>query len=169
VLSPLARQDVLLAKNLAFLPLVFIIGLVALTLATILAGLPLVLVLAAIAQLSALFFLLSTAGNVVSVLAPYRIAAGSLKPTKAPAKRMLLIFLWQLVFPLAMLPVLIPVGVGVLADHFGWFSGLWINLLLSVFGAIAAGLFHSLTLASAGQLLQRREQSILQVVTEEVE
>ncbi|MFO1500786.1 MAG: hypothetical protein U1G07_20770 [Verrucomicrobiota bacterium] len=169
VLSPLARQDILLAKNLAFLPLVFTIGLSVLALASVLGRLPATLVLAAIAQLFTLFFLLSLAGNVVSVLAPYRVSAGSLKPTKAPAKKMLLIFLWQLVFPLAMLPVFVPVGLGLLGEHFGWFSGAWMDLLLSIIAAVLAAAVYFLALARVGRLLQTREQAILQVVTAEVE
>ena len=45
-----------------------------------------VTILATLLQLIATFLLGCIAGNFVSIIAPYRIAAGSLKPTKTPVK-----------------------------------------------------------------------------------
>jgi hypothetical protein len=120
-------------------------------------------------QILTVYFLLSVAGNLVSVLAPYRIAAGSLKPTKAPAKKMLLIFLSHLLFPIALVPMAFPAAMGALAIKFQWLPGSLVELVLSLVLAIVVAGLYWLTLRSLGHLLQRRERDVLQAVTQEIE
>jgi len=64
--------------------------------------------LAAVFQLATLLLLGSLGGNLLSILIPFRIEAGSMKPTKMPALAMLVMLLCNLLFPVVMLPVFVP-------------------------------------------------------------
>jgi hypothetical protein len=169
VLLPVPRKQILLGKNLAFLPIALLTGLTILVLATLVLRISLSVFLAAVLQWVAAFLLVSMAGNLVSVLVPYHIAAGSLKRTKASAMTIFLIFVSHFLFPTAMIPLFVPPALGLLLSSVGWLPAGPVNLLLS---ALLAGLlvfFYRLSLAPLGNLLERREKQILQVVTEEVE
>src|SRR5258705_3070853 len=114
VLLPVRGNYTLLANNLSLAPIAFGLGLALLTLLKAVAHLPLLVFVAACCQLAATFLLLSMAGNFVSIMAPYRIGAGSLKPTKASGKTTLMIFFSHLLFPVAMAPIFIPPALGIL-------------------------------------------------------
>jgi len=169
VLLPVPRRQILLGKNLAFLPIAMLTGLTILVLAAFILRISPIVFLAAVLQWAAAFLLVSMAGNLVSVLVPYHIAAGSLKRTKTSAMTALLIFVWHLLFPTAMIPLFVPPALGLLLSSVGWLPAGPVNLLLSALLAGLLVLFYRLSLAPLGNLLERREKQILQVVTEEVE
>jgi ABC-2 type transport system permease protein len=169
VLLPVARRQILLAKNLAFLPIGGGLGLVFLAVVEAILRVSVPVLLAACCQLGAMFLLVSLAGNFVSVMAPYRIGVGSLKPTKAPAKTMAVILVSHMLFPLAVAPIFVPPGLGLLSEHLGWLPAGPVNLLLSLLWLAAMSLLYWLSLESGGRFLQRREKEILQRVTHEVE
>jgi ABC-type transport system involved in cytochrome c biogenesis permease component len=113
VLLPTPRPWILLGKNLALLPIATVVGLVLLALVTIAMHLPAMVVLAAVLQLLAAFGLLSMMGNLFSVLVPFRVAPGSMKPTKTRMTTPLLILFSHLLFPVAMIPIFLIAHVGV--------------------------------------------------------
>jgi ABC-2 type transport system permease protein len=112
---------------------------------------------------------LSMTGNLFSVLAPFRVASGSLKPTKSSAKTSLFVFLSRLLFPTVMAPIFFPAAMGLLWSHVGWLSAGLANLLLSAVLLAILVFLYRLSLNPLGNLLQQREKEILQVVTREVE
>jgi len=169
VLIPVPRRRILLGKNLAVFPVAMGIGSAFLAVVTFALRMSLVIVLAAALQLVATFLLLSTVGNLMSVLVPYRVAPGSLKPTKVSAMTTLLIFVSHMLFPTAMMPIFLPAFLGLLISRLSWLPAAPVNLLLSVVVLALAALLYWLSLAGLGELLQRRERRILQVVTQEVE
>jgi len=169
VLLPVPRKHILLGKNLAFLPIAVGIGLAFLVLVKVALRISFIIVIATGLQLVAAFLLLSMAGNLLSVLVPYRIAPGSLKPTKASAMTSFLIFASRLLFPIAIIPIFLPPALGLLSSSVGWLPAAMANLFLSVILLVLFTLFYRLSLARLGDLLQRREKEILQVVTREVE
>jgi hypothetical protein len=169
VLLPVARKHTLLAKNLSLVPIAFGMGVALLAILTVVVSLPWLVFLAACFQLAATFLLLSIAGNFLSIVAPYRIGAGSLKPTKATGKMTLMIFLSHLLFPVAMAPIFIPPTIGLLSGSAGGWPAALVNALLSLLLAALVAFFYWLSLRSLGDLLQRREKDILQVVSQEVE
>jgi hypothetical protein len=169
VLLPVQRKHILLAKNLSLAPLVFVIGSIFLAVLTAVAHLPLLAGLASALQLIAAFLLLGMVGNFLSIVAPYRITAGSLKPTKASGKTTLMILFSHLLFPVAMVPVFIPPLLGLLSGTFGWLPGVVANLLASLALMALAAFFYWLSLRSLGDLLQRREKGVLLIVSQEVE
>ena len=169
VLLPVPRKHILLGKNLALLPIAVGIGVIFLVFIKVALRISFIVVLAAGLQLVAAFLLLSMVGNLVSVLVPYRIAPGSLKPTKSSTTTNFLIFASHLLFPTAMIPVFIPPAFGLLLSNLGWLPAASVNLFFSVVLLALLALFYWLSLAGLGNLLQQREKKILQVVTQEVE
>jgi len=169
VLLPTPRRYILLGKNLALLPLALIEIVIYLGLAAAFAHPPVSSIVAAGFEFGFAFLALSVVGNLISILFPYRIAAGTLKPTKTKATTQLLMLVTHLLFPLAMAPVFLPAALGLLCDRIGWLPGAAVTLSCALLLAILSALFYWLTWEPLGRLLQRREQGILQVVTQEVE
>jgi ABC-2 type transport system permease protein len=169
VLLPTPRRQILLGKNLAFLPVTAATGAIFLLVVKIAMGISVAIVIAAVLQLLAAFLLLSMAGNLASVLVPYRIAAGSLKPTKTSAKTGILIFASRLFFPMLMAPMFFPPAIGLLFSSVGWLPAAPVNLFCSAVLFALLAFFYRLSLGPIGELMQRREKEILQVVTKEIE
>ncbi len=169
ILSPADRRLILLGKNLAGLPASALFGILLLTLTAVRLQLSLLDVIATLFQLVALLLIAGLGGNLLSILVPYRIQPGSMKPTKMPGLAMLMMFLCQLLFPAVMAPVFVPPLAGLLWRLSGWPDAVPVNLIFSVlFAALAAAAYRQ-TLGPLGRLLQRRETKILGVVTVEVE
>ena len=131
--------------------------------------LPILAAVAAVFQLAALLLLGSLAGNLLSILVPFRIEAGSMKPTKMPGMAMLVMVLLQLLFPLVMLPVFVPALLELLWQLAGWPVLIPVNLILSVLLATLTAILYWQTLGPLGRLLQQREIKILNTVTAEQE
>jgi hypothetical protein len=81
----------------------------------------------------------------------------------------LLQLLFIFVFPLVLLPALLPLGVELLLESMGWLQGVPLGLVLSLLEGAAVVLLYRLVLTWEGQLLQLREQKILEVVTTKTE
>ncbi|TAK91156.1 MAG: hypothetical protein EPO07_19910 [Verrucomicrobia bacterium] len=169
ILSPADRRLILIGKNLACLPVSAGFGVLLLTVITVWLHLSLSVLLAALFQLVALLLLVGLVGNLLSILVPYRIQHGSMKPTKMPGLAMLVMMVCQMIFPVAMIPAFVPPLAGLLWEKAGWPDAVPVNLLLSIALAGVAGLAYWQMLAPLGRLLQRRETKILGVVTVEVE
>lgn len=169
VLLPVRRQQIVLAKNLSFMPFTLGSGLVFLLILKVIAHLPWLYLVSGMLQLLGAFLLASTVGNYISIRAPYRIAPGSLKPTKTSSKTSLLIFGLHLLFPVAMVPVFLPAGLDFLLSRSGWIQSGVVYLAASFVLFATALATYRLSLRILGDLLQRREKEILTVVTQEVE
>jgi hypothetical protein len=116
-----------------------------------------------------LLLLGSLGGNLLSILVPFRIEAGSMKPTKMPALAMIAMVVCQLLFPAVMLPVFVPPLLEWLWVKAGWPALVPVNLLLSLLLAALAALVYWRSLEPLGRMLQRREIKILNTVTAEQE
>jgi ABC-2 type transport system permease protein len=169
VLLPTPRRYILLGKNLAVLPLALAAFAIYLGLVAFLLRLRVWDIAAGIVEFAAALLLMSVFGNLVSIMVPYRIAAGSLKPTKTNFTTNLLVFVTHLSFPLVLLPVVVPVGLGLLAGSLDLLPAAAVTLVGAVVVAGVAGGLYWWTLEPLGNLLQQREQRILEVVTREVE
>ncbi len=166
VLLPTPRDRVLLGKNVAMLPLAAVIAMLPIAAVSVVAKLSPVVVLATVLQFAAAFLMYCTIGNLASILLPYRIAAGSLKPTKQAWQTSLGVMMVHLSFPLVIWPVLIPPALGLALERFaGWPAGP-VNFLAALLLAGLFGTLYGLTLRPLGRLLGRRETRILQAVTE---
>jgi ABC-2 type transport system permease protein len=169
VLLPTPRRHILMGKNLGLLPVGLTVFAIYLGMATFLVHLGLLDILSSILEFAAAFLMMSALGNAASILVPYRIAAGSLRPTKTSITTTVLIFVTQMFFPLAMLPVFFPAGLGVLSDRMGWLPAGPVALVCAGVSAVVAAIVYRQTLEPCGRLLQTRERRILEIVTQEVE
>jgi len=169
ILSPADRRLILLGKNLACLPAGAIFGVILLTLSSVWLHLPLLVIAATLFQLAALLLLAGLAGNLLSILVPFRIQPGSMKPTKMPGLATLAMMLCQMLFPVAMAPAFIPPLAERLWRLAGWPELVPVNLILSILLLALAAWAYWQSLNPLGRLLQRRETKILGVVTVEVE
>ncbi len=169
ILSPAERRLVLLGKNLAGLTVGATSGTLLLALVSIWLRLPPLALVAALFQLATLLLLAGLVGNLLSILVPYRIQSGSMKPTKMPGLAMLVMVLCHLLFPLALAPVFVPPLLELLWRMAGWPAAVPVNLICSVALAALMAFGYWLALEPLGRLLQRRETKILRVVTLEVE
>jgi hypothetical protein len=165
VLCAAPRREILLGKNLAVAPFAFALALVALALLQVVYPMRLDRFLALIPQLLSMYLLFCVLANWLSIFAPMRVAAGSLKPANAKMIPILLQMLVVFLLPLAMLPTLLPLGVEVVLEQFGWTYGLPVCLVLSVLEFLAVVGVYRLVLTWQGRVLQSREQTILQAVT----
>lgn len=168
-LLPTPRQNVLVGRNLAFAPFIFGPGLLILGALPFLTDIPVLRCVSGIFQLLTLFCVLSTFGNILSIGLPFRINAGSLKPTKQPGKIILISMLSQLLFPLLTAPLFLPPLAELLGSFLTQSPGLLLNLAVSIFVAGAACCIYNATLNPLGRWFERREKAMLQVLTEEVE
>jgi len=169
ILSPADRRHILLGKNLACLPVGGGFGLLLLLLISLRLHLSPLVFAAAVFQLAAVLLLAGLGGNLLSILVPYRIQQGTMKPTKMPGLAMLVMMLCHMLFPLAIVPVFVPPLVGLLWQAAGWSNTVPVNLILSVTLAALVSVGYWQALGPLGRLLRRRETRILAVVTVEVE
>jgi len=169
MLSPADRRLILLGKNLAGLPVAAAFGALLITLTSARLHLTPPTVLATLFQFSSVLLMAGIAGNLLSILMPYRIQPGSMKPTKMPGLAMLVLMFCQMLFPIAMLPVFVGPLLELLWRRSDLPDFVPVNL---IFSALLSGLMvfaYWRTLAPLGRLLQRRETKILGVITVEVE
>ena len=169
VLSPADRRHILLGKNLAALPIGAAFGLIMIVLAAIAFQLPVLTLAATVVQLIAMLLISALGGNLLAILMPFRIPAGSLKPAKMPGVKILLLALCQMFFPVVLLPAFLPPLAALLWDKAGGSDLLPVNLLLSLALAALMVVAYGWALGPLGRLLHRRETKILAVITAEVE
>jgi hypothetical protein len=169
VLAPLDRWQVLLGKNIAALPPAAASSTILLIVLAFWLGLPPLVVLASFLQLGVGLCLTMVAGNTISILVPYRIQPGSMKPTKMPALATVVMILSQLSLPVALTPVFIPPLGGLLSERFGGPDAGLVNALLSLVLAALMAFAYWQSLRPLGRLLHRRETRILQIVSVDVE
>jgi hypothetical protein len=169
VLTPADRRLILLGKNLATAPLAFGAVAIVLTVATVLLRLPLLAFVAGLFQLLTMLCVLSIVGNYLSIIAPYRIQAGSMKAAKLPAKAVLFMILGTFLMPILLLPAYL----APLAELL-WRLGegpafVPVNLVCSAGIAGVALLVYRVALNPLGRLLRSREIEVLNTVTAELE
>jgi hypothetical protein len=169
VLSASDRRLLLFGKNLAAAPLVLGMGLLLLSVGTVLARLPVLDVFAAGFQLLTMFAILCQAGNCLSIIAPYRVQAGSMKAAKVPVKALLLGLAGTALLPLLLLPVYLAPVAALVWQVAGGSSLVPVNLLLSMLMAGVTLLLYRVVLNPLGRLLQTREKDILEAVSSELE
>ena len=169
VLLPTRRHYVLLAKNLAFLPFMSLVSGFLLLLATVLGGASIHGLLMGLIQTPTIFLTLSLFCNLAAILAPYRMAPGTLQAKKPKAIVFVVALLNLLVIPLVSPVILVPPGLQLLAQFLDWPAWVPVGpLAAAVILPLVAWAYWAL-LPAQGRLLQRREQAILLEVTEEVE
>lgn len=169
VLAPIDRWQVLLGKNLAALPPAAASAIVLLVVLAAWLRLPPLVVIASFLQLTVGVCLSMMAGNVLSILVPYRIQPGSMKPTKMPVLATVVMIASQMSLPIALTPTFLPPLAGYLSGRYGGPDPSLVNLLLSIALAAVMASIYWWSLGPLGRLLHRRETKILATVSVDVE
>ncbi len=169
VLSPVSRRHLLLGKNLAIVPVTAVFGLMLIMLLTVWLAIPPLAAIAGIFQLITMTLLLVTFGNLLSILLPFRIQAGTMKPTKPPFLKMLALIFCQFFVPVCLLPGALPPLAELLWRGADGTALVPVNLILSILLAALAATGYWLALNPLANLYARRELAILQSVTAEEE
>lgn len=169
VLSPAPRRDILLGKNLAMAP--FVLGFMTLTalLFQYRFSMRADHFIAVLIQMLPMYLVFCLVGNLLSIIAPMPVAAGSMKPVKPKAATILIHTAFIFLFPLALSPTLIPLGVEFLLSLSR--PGTWIPayLILALAECALMVWLYPRILNSQGDLLERRERKILEIVTTKAE
>jgi hypothetical protein len=166
VLCAAPRRDILLGKNLAVAPLALGLGTVVTGLLQAVYPMRVDYFLAVLPQLLTMYLLYCMLANVLSIIAPMPIAPGSLKPANPKPIPVLLNIAFVFLFPVVVLPSLLPLGIAILLDRLGWVHGFPFCLILSVVECVAMVFLYRLVITWEGWWLQAREQKILEIVAE---
>lgn len=167
VLSPVPRVELLLGKNLATAPLGLGVGLIALVAIQLLFPADLAHFLGACLQLASAYLVLCLVGNFISILGPMRLREGSLKAMSPKFTTILWQLLSMLAIPLVLSPLAIPSALEFFLGHAVWARRVPLFPLLHAAGLGLIVLFYRWMLGRQGELLQQREQHILDVLTRE--
>ncbi|MFO0965265.1 MAG: hypothetical protein U0793_06725 [Gemmataceae bacterium] len=168
VLCPAPRRDILLGKNIAAFPMALVLSLFIIGAIEVFFPMPLDLFLALFPQLVSVYLIYALLTNLLSILAPMAVAAGSLRPTRPKGLVFLLHLAFTLAFPILAAVALAPLGiVFLLEDRIP--AGAPLCLALSLVEAALLALLYRLLLGFEGNLLAVREQAILEVVTTKTE
>jgi hypothetical protein len=165
ILCPAPRREILLGKNVAFATLPILWGVIVLGFLQWVYHLRPDHLLATIPQFVSMYLLFCLMANWLSILAPIRIAPGSFQPSNTRLIPVLMHLGFLFLFPVVLSPTLLPLGLEFALEQLGWTSGIPICLPLSVLICVAVGFLYRLVLGWQGQVLQAREQTILQLVT----
>jgi hypothetical protein len=169
VLSAAPRRDILLGKNLAVAPLALGLGLVIVTVLEICFPMRPDHFVAALLQLAAMYLLFCILANWLSIFLPMPIRMGSFKPVNPKGLPMLLYMVFTLLFPLVLVPVLLPLGMEFALAELGWLHGVPVDLFLSLAECAGVAGLYRLVLTWQGDTLQARELKILEAVTAKAE
>ena len=111
------------------------------------------------------YLLFCLLANALSILAPVPMAAGSIQPARVKLVPVLLQMAFLMVLPLAMAPVLVPIGVEVLLAERVGLRGWPVSLVLSLFVLAGTVFVYRAGLTWEGHWLAAEEQTVLEVVT----
>ena len=169
VLSPAARRDVLIGKNLALAPIA--LGLTSIAVIVVQVGYPMRIdhFIATLIQPVPMYFVFCVVENLLSMLAPMPVAPGSLKPSKPKGIQVLIHLGFFFLFPIALSPTLIPLGLEFLLSWSGWSTWFPVYLAVVLAECFAVAALYPVVLDWQGGMLQRRERQILEVVTSKIE
>ena len=168
VLCPVGRRDIILGKNLAVAPLALTMGIVAAALVQGLYPMRIDRFLALLPQLVSMYLIFCTLANWLSIFSPMHMPTGALKATNAKLIPILCNMLFAMCLTPALSLTLLPFGLEAGLELLG-VEGLPIGLVLSVLECVAIVCVYRKALTWQGDLLQAREQRILEIVTTKAE
>jgi hypothetical protein len=169
VLSPAARRNILIGKNLALAPIALGLTLIPVIIVQFAYPMRIDHFMATLIQAVPMYFIYCIIENFLSMLAPMPVAPGSLKPVKPKGIQILIHLGFFFLFPLALSPTLIPLGLEFLLNWSGtntWFP-VYLAVILVECAVVAA--LYPIVLDWQGGILQQRERQILEVVTSKTE
>lgn len=170
VLSGIDRRKILLGRNIAYYPVICVITCGCSLLFCLIYRIDLLIVLQvclAILSVVPLYFLLM---NLMSILTPFPMAAGSIQPTHFEMMNTLINLLLSTLLPIIMGIALLPLGLQFLLElvmPLGWARCIGV---LASFGICAISFWiYAKAIVWEGKLLSRRETEVLRIVTSKAE
>jgi len=169
VLMPVGRRDILLGKNLAIAPLAAILVIAIIVVIQIVLPMKMMHLAATLVQLVPVYLLVCLVGNLTSIFAPMAVAVGSLKPAQPKFLPIMIQTVAIVMTPLLLLPAVGALVIELLLDMFA--EGRWfpLYLIVSVVEFPLAVILYRFLLTKQGDLLQRREARILEIVSSNLE
>jgi hypothetical protein len=166
----MSRADILLGKNLSILPFAIVFGMIQAVIVEIAYPMRVMNFLGVLVQLVSMALVYCLLTNVLSVIAPVAQASGSLKPARPRGIPLLLqmTFIFT-VFPASMSLTAFPLGISLLLSLTGWLTSVPVFLILALAELGLVVYLYPRVIKLQGDLLQSREQKILEVVTSRVE
>lgn len=170
VLSPIRRDRILLGRNLAT-SLVLLLQTFFLALAIgLYFGISLDVLLSAILLSASMLPLYALMVNLMSILAPFPIAAGAMQPKHFDLLPVLMSLVLSMLMPMITGIALVPLGIEWLVrTYLPVLAFLPIAMLLSVLWLAGSLLIYRWLLPYEGKLLASKEQKLLQIVTSKIE
>jgi len=166
VLCAAPRKDILLGKNLAFAPLALGMAAILLSIVQVVCPMRLDHLLAIFPQFVSMFLLFCILTNFLSIYGPVYIAAGSLRASNPKLVTVLMqLVAFTFLFPLTQGLTLLPLGIEALLVFVGWPEAAPICLVLSLAECAVVVIIYHFSMVWQGDLLQVREQRILEIVT----
>lgn len=169
ILSPAPRREILMGKNLAMLPLVFVLVLPMFVVIEIFLRLRIDHLLALPAQFMSMFLTYALLANTISILAPMPVASGSLKPAKPKGLVLLAHLGFMMLLPIFLSPTLAPQAVEAFLTAVGLLEDWPIALPLVYLECAGIIALYRVAVTWQGQLLEYRELAILETVTSKAE
>ena len=170
VLSGIDRRKILLGRNIAYYPVICLITCGCSLLFCLVYRIDLFIVLQvclAILSIVPLYFLLM---NLMSILTPFPMAAGSIQPKHFEMMNTMINLLLSTLLPIIMGIALLPLGLQFLLElvmPLGWARCIGMFASFGIF-AISFGIYAK-AIVWEGKLLSRRETEVLRIVTSKAE
>jgi ABC-2 type transport system permease protein len=170
VLSPIRRDRILLGRNLATFPFLFLQTLLMALAMGLFFGLSFDKFLCAVILSASILLPFSLLTNVMAILTPFPLAAGSIQPKQFNLVPILCSFALSMLMPVMMGIVLLPLGFEWLLDRFfESTSFIPIALILSIPWLLGFWFLYRWLLPWEGKLLASREKELLRIVTSKIE
>jgi ABC-2 type transport system permease protein len=169
ILCPAARGEILMGKNLAVAPLALALGLIGVGVLQAVYPMRVDHLFATLPALVSMYLIFCMMANCLAILAPMPIAAGTMRPANTRTVPVLLHLALTFILPVALAPVLLPLGLEVLAGELGSITRLPIHLALSLLECIGVIFLYRWIVGWQGVWLQAREQRILEIVAAKAE
>jgi len=169
VLGPAPRRDIILGKNLAVVPVALVLASPMVVLLQAVHPMRLDYLLALAPQFISMYFLFCLLANFLSIFTPMAVAAGSLKPAKTSLIPILVQMFFLSLLPLVLASTLLPLGIEFALEELELVQGMPVCLALTVLECAVILYVYRFVLTWQGNLLQAREQSILETVTTKAE
>lgn len=165
LLSPVSRDGILRGKNLAIAPLALGVGLLALVGLEFFVPVDVSHFFGGCLQMISAYLLFCLVGNTISILGPMRLKENALKAESVDLKTILWQLLSLVLIPVVLSPLLLPFGVEFVlrAQELETALPVYLGLHAFLLGVIA--LLYRWLVRRQGELLQEREQRILEVLT----
>lgn len=167
LLSPIPRHLILLGKNLAIAPIVLFSGFVTIVVLQFFITMDVQHFLGSLLEVLSAYLIFCMLGNFISIISPMRLHGVGMKASGAKLRFFLLQLLSFVLNPLVLSPLLLPWGVEYLLRDATWASWIPIYSLLHVLILVAILVVYRWLLRKQGDLLQSREQLVLETITRE--